>query len=107
MPGFRPEPDWSDRLVMSVDRGRAEVSAIWSEWRDQPIADVGYGSRAAVAGRLMAHSRRTPSFGNNPSIPGLTFRASSGLGTFAIATVAHPFLAMTTCATTDCKPLWK
>jgi hypothetical protein len=54
MSGIRPNLPDQAGFSMSVDRGRPEVSAIRSNRRDQPITDVGYGSRAAVAGRLMA-----------------------------------------------------
>jgi hypothetical protein len=54
MSGIRPNRTGLAGLLMSVDRGRPEVSAMRSNRRDQPITDVGCGSRAAVAGRLMA-----------------------------------------------------
>jgi hypothetical protein len=40
----------------------------------QPITDVGFGSRAAVAGRLMVRPVY-PQLRKSPSVPGLTFRA--------------------------------
>jgi hypothetical protein len=65
MSGFRPNLTGQEGLLRSVDRGRPEVSAIWSKRYDQPLTDVARTFqdrrlRAKAQGQSLPADHRSP-----------------------------------------------
>jgi hypothetical protein len=72
MSGFRPNLTGQAGLLRFVDRGRPEVSAIWSKRCDQPLTEVtftGEGSQPGSCGRFNPQPSAAQSAGLKSQTP--------------------------------------